>query len=196
MKICPNCGSEVADSASFCSYCGSPVSTPDSFSNGAFSGQAQYQQAPQQQAQFQTQYQEAPQQQAQYQEAPQMQFQAQPQVQDQQVKGFDPNSYRPDATSVATPYYTFHDNMAASYQRDSGVATAIKVFMILGCVASLSFFCIPLIWRIPMTIHAFKKINNNEAMGTGFKVCTLLFTNLVAGILMFVIKDEDMPYER
>ena len=93
-------------------------------------------------------------------------------------------------------YYTYHDNPAADYKRDEGLVTAIKVFLIIGCVLSINFFCIPLIWKIPMTIHAFKKLNNNEAMGTGFKVCTLLFVNLIAGIMMFIIKDEDMPFDR
>ena len=192
MKICPNCGTELSDSAAFCSYCGSNVATTDSFTQGAFSGQAQYQQAPQ----AQSQYQQAPQGQAQYQQASQMQFQAQPQIQQETIKGFDPNTYKADVTRSATPFYTFHDNPEATYNRDEGLATAIKVFMILGCINSFAFGLVPLIWRIPMTIHAFKKLEKNEAMGTGFKVCTLLFTNLIAGILLFLIKDEDMPFER
>ena len=38
---------------------------------------------------------------------------------------------------------------------------------------------IPLAWTIPMSIHLKKKLNANEPIGVGFKVCTLLFVNLV-----------------
>ncbi len=44
---------------------------------------------------------------------------------------------------------------------------------------------IPLVWIIPMTIHYFKATKNNQPVGTGFKVCTLIFVNFIAGILMF-----------
>ena len=65
--------------------------------------------------------------------------------------------------------------------------TAAKIFLIITCVVlGLSAFAsvfslIPLLWAIPMTVHYFK---NDGDVGTGFKVCTLLFANLIAGILM------------
>ena len=52
-------------------------------------------------------------------------------------------------------------------------------FALLGLV-----YLIPLIWGIPMTVHYFKATKNKKPVGVGFKVCTLLFVNLVAGILM------------
>lgn len=65
----------------------------------------------------------------------------------------------------------------------SGLLTASKIFMILSCIAT-GWAIIPLAWLIPMTI----KINNrekvNEKLSTGFKVCTLLFGNTIAGILL------------
>ncbi len=68
--------------------------------------------------------------------------------------------------------------------------TAIKVFMILGCVLNaLLSYLIPLCWCIPMTVIAFKKLNKGERIGTGFKVCTLLFVSLIAGILLLCEKD-------
>lgn len=66
---------------------------------------------------------------------------------------------------------------------DKTMETVIKVFMILGCV-SLGWAIIPLAWCIPMTVSAFKKFETGEKMSTGFKVCTLLFVNVVAGICM------------
>ena len=63
-----------------------------------------------------------------------------------------------------------------------------KIFMIISTVV-LGFYLIPLAWCIPMTISYFKKVQNNEPVSTGFKVCSLLFVNTVAGILMLCDKD-------
>ena len=45
-------------------------------------------------------------------------------------------------------------------------------------------------WCIPMTVHYFKCCEDNRQPSTGFKVCTLLFVNLIAGICMLIDKDE------
>lgn len=78
----------------------------------------------------------------------------------------------------------------------SGLQTAAKVFMIISCVlyamlgilvlfsGGVFVYLIPLLWAIPMTLHYFKATKSGKPVGTGFKVCTLLFVSLVAGILM------------
>ncbi len=67
----------------------------------------------------------------------------------------------------------------------SGASTAAKVFMIIGTVLlSLLTYCIALAWCLPLTIIYFKKVNRGEPIGTGFKICSLLFVSMVAGILM------------
>ena len=65
---------------------------------------------------------------------------------------------------------------------------ASKAFMILACILSIAGLLIPLAWCLPMTIVYFKKVNRGEDVGTGFKVCTLLFVNTIAGILMLCDK--------
>lgn len=70
----------------------------------------------------------------------------------------------------------------------STLAIVAKIFMIISCVAS-GFSLIPLCWTIPMTIHYCNAIKNNEKVGVGFKVCSLLFVNVVAGILMLCDND-------
>lgn len=72
--------------------------------------------------------------------------------------------------------------------QNSGLKMAAKIFMIISTVV-LGFYLIPLAWCIPMTISYFKKVQNNEPVSTGFKVCSLLFVNTVAGILMLCDKD-------
>ena len=48
---------------------------------------------------------------------------------------------------------------------------------------------IPLIWCIPMTMSVYKAYKGEKELTTGFKVCTLLFLNLIAGILLLCDKD-------
>lgn len=47
------------------------------------------------------------------------------------------------------------------------------------------FFVLNLAWKIPMYVHFKKSISNNIPVGAGFKVCTLLFFDVIAGILLF-----------
>ena len=67
----------------------------------------------------------------------------------------------------------------------SGLVTATKILMIIGTVfMAIYTLCIGLAWCIPMTISYNNKIKRGEQISTGFKVCTLLFVNMIAGILM------------
>ncbi len=69
--------------------------------------------------------------------------------------------------------------------RKSGAVTAAKVFMIIGTVLmALCTYCIALAWCLPLTIVYFNKTKRGEAVGTGFKICSLLFVSAIAGILM------------
>jgi uncharacterized membrane protein YvbJ len=70
-------------------------------------------------------------------------------------------------------------------RQESGIAVAAKIFMIIGTISlALSTFLIGLIWALPMTIHYFNKIKMGQDVGLGFKICTILFVNTIAGILM------------
>ena len=74
--------------------------------------------------------------------------------------------------------------------KDNTLAVVAKVFMIISCVA-LGWMLIPLAWCIPMTVNYSNKIKNHEPISTGFKVCTLIFVSIVAGILMLIMDDVD-----
>lgn len=50
---------------------------------------------------------------------------------------------------------------------------------------------LPLAWGIPMTIIVSRKLRNHERIGTGFKVCTLIFVSLIAGILLLCMNDNN-----
>lgn len=62
---------------------------------------------------------------------------------------------------------------------------AIKIFMIIGSVV-MAAAIIPLIWCIPMYMHYSKCAETGKHPSLAFKICTLLFVNVVAGILMLV----------
>ena len=77
---------------------------------------------------------------------------------------------------------------APAYQ-PSSLATAAKIFMILGTIVmAITTYCIALAWCLPLTIIYCKKIKRGEPIGVGFKVCSLLFVSMVGGILMLCDK--------
>lgn len=90
-------------------------------------------------------------------------------------------SKKDNNTNKATTYSTAN---TSAYKKNSSLDTAIKVFMILACIADSSFFLIMLIWTIPMTISAWNKMENGEEISVGFKICYLLFVGKLAGILL------------
>lgn len=78
----------------------------------------------------------------------------------------------------------YNQQIATKTNDNSGLKTATKIFMIIGCFCMAFFYLIPLCWCIPMTIIYFKKVKNNEPISVGFKICSLLFVSLIGGVLM------------
>ena len=68
-------------------------------------------------------------------------------------------------------------------QSDDSLATVAKVFLILGCIAQ-GWLLLPLAWCLPITISVCRSIKEGRPIGTGMKVCALLFVNLIAGICL------------
>lgn len=64
-----------------------------------------------------------------------------------------------------------------------------KVFMILGCI-SIGWVIVPLAWCIPMTVSVFNSIKTGRPIGTGMKVCVLLFVNVIAGICLLCMDEN------
>lgn len=71
---------------------------------------------------------------------------------------------------------------------DKALKKIALIFMIISTVGG-GLALIPLIWMLPMTLSYSKKIKNEESVSMGFKVCTLLFVNMIPGILMLCAKD-------
>ena len=104
---------------------------------------------------------------------------------------------QPNNNTYSQPQTTYHQTniyQQTTYQvskPESGVTTAAKVFMIIGAVLmAISTYLIGLAWCIPMCIYYFNSIKIGRPIGTGFKVCSLLFVSMIGGILMFCDKDH------
>lgn len=54
----------------------------------------------------------------------------------------------------------------------------------------LPFYIISYAWMIPMFVSMTKKMKKNQPIGVGFGVCTLLFFNLISGILILCAVNE------
>ena len=70
-------------------------------------------------------------------------------------------------------------------RKEPVMITATKILLVLGAaVVTISLYFVPLIWCVPMIFYYFKKVDAGEPISTWFKICTMLFVSLPAGILM------------
>ena len=58
-------------------------------------------------------------------------------------------------------------------QEDDTMSTVAKVFLILGCIS-----------------QGFNRLRDKRPVGTGLKVCALLFVNLIGGICLLCMHDD------
>lgn len=79
--------------------------------------------------------------------------------------------------------------VAANNRND--IHLAIIILMVISCVSMAIAFLPSLAWTLPMTLSAKRRLQNCEPIGVAFKVCTLLFCNLIAGIILLCIDTED-----
>ena len=106
----------------------------------------------------------------------------------------NPYSYRAEdhggvGAGNAYQYNQPYQQSNSAAQTSDVIKLLIKAFMIVGCV-TFGWLIIPLFWCIPMTVKAFHSLDNGEPMTLGFKICSLLFVNMIAGICMLCINDE------
>ena len=76
-------------------------------------------------------------------------------------------------------------------RKESNLMSAAKILMILGTVWTAIFtFSLGLAWCLPMTIIFYNKLEKGEPVSVVFKVCSLIFVNIIAGILMLCDTEE------
>ncbi|MGN1077028.1 MAG: zinc-ribbon domain-containing protein [Candidatus Gallimonas sp.] len=75
-------------------------------------------------------------------------------------------------------------------ESDNTLITLINVFLIIACVVNaLCSFGIALAWCLPMTIQIRRRLKEGTPVGLALKVCTLIFVNMVSGILLLCYND-------
>ncbi len=69
---------------------------------------------------------------------------------------------------------------------------AVFIFCLLSTVV-YGIWIIPLCWCIPMTVYVYKYYKGTKDLGVGFKICTLLFVNMIGGILLLCTEADKTP---
>lgn len=64
------------------------------------------------------------------------------------------------------------------------------ILCILSCIA-ICWAVIPLAWAIPMTVHSWGIYKGTKPNTTAFGVCTLIFVNIIGGILLLISNKDD-----
>ncbi len=85
--------------------------------------------------------------------------------------------------AASNPEMIAPDGSAPNTEILFGIATAYLIILAVAYFISLA-------WCIPMTISTWRKLQRRENIGVGFKVCTLLFVNLIAGVLLLCMEEE------
>lgn len=89
--------------------------------------------------------------------------------------------------------FVFKGYFPFSYEVEK-MKLAAFILCIISCV-SVGWLLVPLAWQIPITINVYKAYKGEKVLSTGAKVCTLIFGNLISGILLLCDKDEEIIEE-
>lgn len=76
-----------------------------------------------------------------------------------------------------------------TYRDDRTLRLVAFIFCIVS-MASVGWFIVPLIWMIPMSVICWGIYKGTKPNTVAFGVCTLIFVNFVAGILLLVSKKD------
>lgn len=80
--------------------------------------------------------------------------------------------------------------VATEQSSDQTLKLIAFVFNIIATV-SVGWMVLPLAWMIPMTIISYGIYKGTKRNTVAFGVCTLLFMNLISGILLLAAKKDD-----
>lgn len=84
---------------------------------------------------------------------------------------------------VAFSIYSLVIAIHLSYQVLAGVPSAGETYFFYCLLMGLQLA--PLLWMVPMMIYFNKSVKQNIEVGVAFKVCTFIFVNIIAGIILF-----------
>lgn len=81
----------------------------------------------------------------------------------------------------------------ASFQDRAPVEEPVRLAAFIFCLISTisaGWLLVPLAWMIPMTVHTWGLYKGTKRNTIGFGVCTLIFVNVIAGILLLVSGED------
>ena len=82
--------------------------------------------------------------------------------------------------------------MAEVAKKDSDKTLRLVAFILyLISTISVGWAIIPLAWMIPMTVISWGIYKGEKRNTVAFGVCTLIFVNLISGILLLVSSKDD-----
>ena len=76
--------------------------------------------------------------------------------------------------------------VVSTNQEPNNVLQLVAFILMVITTVVAGFFLIPLAWMIPMDVHLYKCMQEKKKVSVGFGVCTLIFVDLVSGILLLV----------
>ena len=68
-------------------------------------------------------------------------------------------------------------------------ATFITVYNTI-CIVFALINLVPLCWSIPMTVVTYRGFQKKTKLSIAFKVCTLIFVNMISGILLLCDQED------
>ena len=168
---CPKCGAENADTSNFCTSCGAPLAAVENAN-------------PVQDAARETQS-------GAYASAGYTAGSASAGGAGAPNQTPQGNQYMPPNPTQAYSYqnaYQQHVTPETTYSMtstDEALRLANFVLCVISCVLGAAAI-IPLAWTIPMTVHSWGIYKGKQPNTIAFGVCTLIFVNLIGGILLLV----------
>lgn len=104
---------------------------------------------------------------------------------------------QPSSLHISSPQYLFNLNPFPLRQQptpmtkqDETLRLINFILCILSCIA-ICWAVIPLAWAIPMTVHSWGIYKGTKPNTTAFGVCTLIFVNIIGGILLLISNKDD-----
>ena len=91
-----------------------------------------------------------------------------------------------NAAPAPTPAPTPAPNPAPAQNTQYNPLQLVAFVLMIITTVSAGIFLIPLAWMIPMDVHLWQQMKNGNKVGIGFGICTLIFVNLISGILLIV----------
>lgn len=104
-----------------------------------------------------------------------------------------PGAAQAGAAQTTVNVYANTPGARPVYELSSQDQTLRLIAFILNLISTIAccWLIIPLAWMIPMTVHTWSLYKGTRPNTVAFGVCTLLFVNVISGILLLCSDKEE-----